>query len=68
MISDPHELYGFLPTPGVEIVNLLSERVWASWRYTAEDQVPNLRHTNEVIGAFVACGGLMHLYSYLDRL
>jgi hypothetical protein len=30
--------------------------------------VPSLRHTNEVIGAFVTAGARIHLYSYLDRL
>jgi hypothetical protein len=30
--------------------------------------VPGLRHTNEVIGAFVTAGAHIHLYSYLDRL
>ena len=29
--------------------------------------MPSMRHTNEVIGAFVACGGRMHLYAYLDK-
>ena len=42
--------------------------VWTSWRYTADEQVPTLRHTNEVIAAFVACGGRMHLYAHLDKL
>ena len=42
--------------------------VWASWRYASEEQVPSLRHTNEVVGAYVACGGRLHLYDYLDRL
>ena len=30
--------------------------------------MPSLRHTNEVIGAFVACGGRMHLHDYLGKL
>ena len=29
---------------------------------------PNLRHTNEVIGAYVTAGARIHLYGYLDRL
>jgi len=29
--------------------------------------VPNLRHTNEVIGAYVTAGARIHLYSYSDR-
>ena len=71
MISDPNVLYRFLATPGVEVENLLFGRdsvVWASWRYTAEVLVPTLRHTNEFVGAYVAFGGRMHLYAYLDRL
>ena len=34
----------------------------------AEEDVPSLRHTNEVIGAYVTAGARIHLYSYLDRL
>jgi len=30
--------------------------------------VTNLRHTNEVIGAYVTAGARIHLYRYLDRL
>jgi hypothetical protein len=40
----------------------------ASWRYIAEEKVPDLRHTNEVIGAYVTAGARIHLYKYLDRL
>ena len=42
--------------------------VWASWRYTSEEQAPSLRYTNVVVSAYVACGGRMHLYAYLDNL
>jgi hypothetical protein len=42
--------------------------VWISWQYSSEELVPSLRHTNEVIGAFVTAGARIHLYSYLDRL
>ena len=34
----------------------------------AEEDVPNLRHTNEVIGAYVTAGARIHLYRYPDRL
>ena len=71
MISDPQELYRFLATPGIEVANLMfasDEVVWASWRYIAEEKVPNLRHTNEVIGAYVTAGARIHLYAYLDKL
>ena len=30
--------------------------------------MPSLRHTKEIIGAFVACGGRMNLHAYLDKL
>jgi len=30
--------------------------------------MPNLPHTNEVIGAYVTAGARIHLYSFLDRL
>jgi len=67
LISDPHELYRLLATPGVEVVNLIiaSESVvWASWRYIAKE-MPSLRHT-EVTAAYVACVDRMYLYSHLD--
>ena len=41
---------------------------WASWRYTAEEQAPSLRHTNEVVAAHVECGGGMHLYAHLHKI
>ena len=42
--------------------------VLSSWKFSAEQRVPNLRHTNEVIGAYITAGARMHLYRYLDRL
>jgi len=42
--------------------------VWVSWKYGAEEVVLILRHTNEVIGAYVTAGARIHLYRYLDRL
>jgi hypothetical protein len=33
-----------------------------------EEKVPNLKHTNEVIVAYVTTGARIHLYKYLDRL
>ena len=33
-----------------------NDEVWVSWRFTVEERVPNLRHTNEVIGAYVTVG------------
>ena len=71
MISDPKELYRFLATPSIEIANIMfasDEVVWVSCRYIVEEKVPNLMHTNEVIGAYVTAGARIHLYGYLDKL
>jgi hypothetical protein len=71
MITDPQELYRFLATSGIEVAALVfaSDDVFcASWRYIAEEKVPILRHTNEVIGSYVTAGTRIHLYKYLDRL
>jgi hypothetical protein len=71
LISDPKELYRFLATPGIEVINLVfanDEVVWVSWTFTAEERVLSLRHTNEVVGAYVTAWERMHLYRYLDRL
>jgi hypothetical protein len=49
MIVDPHELYRFLATPGIEVINLLftgDEVVWVTWRYVEEEEnMSVLRHT-----------------------
>ena len=42
--------------------------VCLSWKHVAEEDVPSLRHTNVVIGAYVTAGARIHLYRYLDRL
>jgi len=66
MISDPHELYRFLATPGIEAANLMFASdgvVWASWRFMVEEQNPSLRNTNKQIGAYVTTGARLHLYS-----
>jgi hypothetical protein len=71
VISEPRELYKFPATPRIEVLNLAfasDDVVWLSWKYAAEERVPSLRHTNEVIGAYVTAGARIHLYRYLDRL
>ena len=71
IISDPQELYRFLSTHGIQVANLMfasDDVVCSSWRYIAEENVPNLRHTNEVIGAYVTAGARIHLYGYLYKL
>jgi len=60
-----------LATPGIEVMNLIftsDDVVWLSWKRVAEEDVPNLSHTKEVIGAYVTAGARIHLYRYLDRL
>jgi hypothetical protein len=44
------------------------EAVWLSCKFAEEEIVPTLRHTNEVIGAYVTTGARIHLYRYLDLL
>jgi hypothetical protein len=71
MITDPQELYRFLATPSNEVAGLVFDSddfACSSWRYNAEEKVPNLLHTNEVTGAYVTAGAKIHLYKYLDRL
>jgi len=37
-MSDPHELYSLLVTPGIEVAKLMfasDDVVWASWRFMA---------------------------------
>jgi len=71
IIKESKDLYGFLSTPGIEVMDLVfasDDVVWISWKYGAEEQVPNRRHTNEVIGAYVTAGARIQLYRYLDRL
>jgi len=71
LISEPAELYRFLVTPGVEVQNVMFASdyvVWISWQYSADERVPSLRHTNEVIGAYVTAGARIQLYGFLDKL
>ena len=54
IITNPHELYIFLATPGVEVTNMAfasEDVVWLPWKITADERVRNLHHTNDVIGA-----------------
>jgi hypothetical protein len=54
------------------VANLLfagDEVVWVTWRYVEEEEnMPVLRHTNEVIGACVTTRARLKLYTYLDAL
>jgi len=65
VITEPKELYNFLADSGIEVTNLAfasDDVVWISWKHSAEEHVPNLRHTNEVVGAYVTSGARIHLY------
>jgi len=69
VILDPYELYIFLATPGIEVVNLMFTSYDVAWTlrcFKAEDEIPSLCHMNEVIGAYVTAGVRLHLYSDLD--
>ena len=71
VISKPKHLYSFQATPGIEVTNLTfpsDDVVWILRKHAAEEHVPNLHHTNNVIGAYVTVGAWIHLYRYLDRL
>jgi len=41
---------------------------WISCKYRAEKHVHSLRHTNEVIGAYVTAGVRVYLYRYIDSM
>jgi len=69
--TEPKDLYGFIATPGVEVMNIAfagDDVVHNSCKYGEEEDVPNLPHWNEVTGAYVAAGARIHLYRYFDRL
>jgi hypothetical protein len=71
LISDTLELYRFLAAADIEVCNMLFDSdkvVWIAWRYAEADSVPNLPHTNDVIGSFLPASARIHLYGYLDRL
>ncbi|GFG37031.1 hypothetical protein Cfor_05731 [Coptotermes formosanus] len=71
MIADPHELYKFLATPVVEVTLQLfanDDVIWVTWRVSEKEKIPSLRHTNEVICAYVTAGARLKLYSYFDTL
>jgi hypothetical protein len=42
--------------------------VWIVWRYAEAESVPNLQHTNYVIGTYVTADASIQLYGYLDLL
>jgi hypothetical protein len=72
MFADPQELFRFLATPGIEESNLLfafDTVVFVTWKYAKrEENMLFLRHTNEVVGAYVTTGARLKLYDYLNAL
>jgi hypothetical protein len=67
MISDPQEIYRFPAMPGIEFVNLLfasDDIVWAFWRYIADENIPSLRHTNDIIGSYVTALARLRIYFF----
>jgi hypothetical protein len=71
IICEPRDLYRFLATPRIGIESLVFagyRAVWASWKFIEEEKIPNLKHTNEVIGSYVTTGASINLYKYQDKL
>jgi len=66
MITDPQELYRFLATPGIEVTNFLfagDEVLWVVWGFVEEEEnMPVLRHTKELIGAYLTTGTSQNLH------
>ena len=71
VISELKEMYGFLATSCIDVMNLVFAKydvVWISRKYRADEDAPSLRHTNDFIGAFFTAGARTHQYRYVDRL
>ena len=71
IITEPKEVYSFFITPGIEVVILFfasDDVIWLSWKRGADEDVPSLRHINEVIGSYATVVSRIHLYLYLDRV
>ena len=52
----------------INLVFANDEVVCVSKSFTAEERMPSIRHTNEIIAAYVTAGARIHLYQHLDRL
>jgi hypothetical protein len=56
IISDHHDLYLFLATSVVEVMKLLFvsvDGVWVTWHFIQKQKILWLRHTKEVLAAYV---------------
>ena len=65
-ISDPQKQFPFLATNCFEVANLLFasvEVVWVKWKNVEDENMPFLRHTNKVVGSYVATAVRLKLYS-----
>jgi hypothetical protein len=63
--------YRVLATPGIEVTSLLfpsDEVVWVTWRFSDKEKIPNIKHTNEVLGAYVTPGARLGQYHFLERV
>jgi hypothetical protein len=72
MISDQQELFRFLAAPDIEVTNLLfaaDKVMWVTWKSKEEEEnIPVLRHTNEIIRSNVTTGAGLKPYTCLDAL
>jgi hypothetical protein len=64
MIAEPEELFRFPATPGIKVSNLKigrDEVVRVTWKYAGAENMPALRHINEVVRAYVTTGARLKL-------
>jgi len=57
--------------PGIEVAKLMfasDDVCWASWRFIAEEEIPSLSHTKDVIEAYVTAGTRIQFCTYQDML
>jgi len=69
IISDPHEIYNFLATPGIEVANLMfasDDSRLGIIAFHGGGSDPQLTSFQRIIGAYITAGARLHLYSYLD--
>jgi len=67
ILHSPMKCTGLVLT-NLAFATFARDDVWLSWKFFAEERMRNLRHTNDVIGAYVTAGARIHLYGYLHRL
>ena len=65
IISNHHDLYLFLATSVVDVMKLLFvsvDGVWVTWHFIQKQKIPSLRHTKEVLAAYVKASPLSKLH------